>query len=80
MVEYLLTRTFVKDLCVVLPYAIHVYLDDYFRVSMVLDRINGIYHRDRLNDPSDIESGFNTRSEMVYNNLENVDTNFIILD
>ena len=80
VVEYLLTRTFVKDLCVVLPYAIHVYLDDHFRVSMVLDRINGIYHRDRLNDPSDIESGFNTRSKMVYNNLENVDTNFIILD
>lgn len=68
-----------KDLCVVLPYAIHVYLDDHFRVSMILDRINGIYHRDRLNDPNDIDSGFNTKSEMVYNNLENVDTNFVML-
>ena len=61
--EYLLTRTFVKDLAVVLPFAVLVYLDDNYRKQMIIDRINGIYHVDRLNDANDIESGFNTSSE-----------------
>lgn len=68
--HYVLSRNFLRDLLVILPFGVQVNMGDSRRIPMILDRIHHIYHRDRLNESNDHESGFNHESRRRFENKE----------
>lgn len=57
---------------VIFPLCFLCYYRNEYYVEVVFDRIHSIYCHERLNDPNDIHSGFNSFSSQVYTIDENL--------
>lgn len=63
---YLFTRTFIKDLAVIMPLTVLVFIDTSKRTPLILDRAHCHYDKNRLHDPTNIESGYNEMTAINY--------------